>query len=86
LGSFGLRQAATSPPSPSKEGDESAVTVKMGEQGRGTLRWPGIADETEIVVKFQKRAHNPLLIAAGFDQTHTTIPGLRDKRLRLVFG
>ena len=42
--------------------------------------------ETEIVVKFQKRAHNPLLIAAGFDQTHTAIPWLGGKRLRLVFG
>jgi hypothetical protein len=42
--------------------------------------------ETEIVVKFQKRAHNPLLVAAGFDQTHTAIPWLGGKRLRLVFG
>ena len=25
--------------------------------------------EEEVVVKFQKRAHNPLLVAAGFDQT-----------------
>jgi hypothetical protein len=42
--------------------------------------------ETEIVVKFQKRAHNPLLVAAGFDQTHTAIPWLGGKSLRLVFG
>jgi hypothetical protein len=40
----------------------------------------------EVVVKFQKRAHNPLLIAAGFDQTEVKIPWLGKKRLRLVFG
>jgi hypothetical protein len=42
--------------------------------------------ETEITVQFQKRAHNPLLVAAGFDQTDTAIPWLEGKRLRLVFG
>jgi hypothetical protein len=42
--------------------------------------------ESEIVVRYQKRAHNPLLVAAGFDQTDTAVPWLRDKRLRLVFG
>jgi hypothetical protein len=40
----------------------------------------------EVVVKFQKRAHNPLLIAAGFDNTDVVIPWLGRKRLRLVFG
>jgi hypothetical protein len=40
----------------------------------------------EIVVRYQKRAHNPLLIAAGFDTTETVIPWLGRKRLRLVFG
>jgi hypothetical protein len=40
----------------------------------------------EILVKFQKRAHNPLLIAAGFDKTDVVIPWLGRKRLRLVFG
>jgi Transposase DDE domain len=42
--------------------------------------------ESEIVVRYQKRAHNPLLIAAGFDTTETTIPWLSRKRLRLLFG
>jgi hypothetical protein len=42
--------------------------------------------EKEVVVRFQKRAHNPLLIAAGFDKTDTPIPWLGGKRLRLVFG
>jgi hypothetical protein len=39
-----------------------------------------------VVVKFQKRAHNPLLGAAGFDRTDVVIPWLGGKRLRLVFG
>jgi hypothetical protein len=42
--------------------------------------------ESEIVVRYQKRAHNPLLVAAGFDTTDTVIPWLGGKRLRLVFG
>jgi hypothetical protein len=42
--------------------------------------------ERHIVVKFQKRAHNPFLIAAGFDQTDVAIPWLGGKRLRLTFG
>jgi transposase-like protein len=42
--------------------------------------------ESEIVVRYQKRAHNPMLVAGGFDRTETVIPWLGDKRLRLVFG
>ncbi len=42
--------------------------------------------ESEVVVRYQKRAHNPLLIAAGLDQTDVAIPWLGGKRLRLVFG
>jgi hypothetical protein len=42
--------------------------------------------ESSIVVRYQKRAHNPLLIAAGFDTTDVTIPWLGRKRLQLVFG
>jgi hypothetical protein len=42
--------------------------------------------EGEIEVRFQKRAHNPLLLAAGFDKTDLPIPWFGDKRLRLVFG
>jgi hypothetical protein len=40
----------------------------------------------EIAVQFQKRAHNPLLIAAGFDKADGVVPWLGNKRLRLVFG
>jgi hypothetical protein len=42
--------------------------------------------ESEIVVQFQKRAHNPLLIATGFDKTDGVVPWLGRKRLQLVFG
>jgi Transposase DDE domain len=40
----------------------------------------------EIVVKYQKRAHNPLLVAAGFDKTDVAIPWLGGKRLQLALG
>jgi transposase len=42
--------------------------------------------EKEIVVQFQKRAHNPLLLAAGFDKKNVLIPWLGQKRLQLLFG
>jgi len=42
--------------------------------------------EEEFVVRFQKRAHSPLLIAAGFHETDLAVPWLGGKRLRLVFG
>lgn len=40
----------------------------------------------DITVRFQKRAHNPLLLAAGFDKTDIKVPWLAGKRLRLTFG
>jgi hypothetical protein len=43
-------------------------------------------DEQGIQIRFQKRAHNPYLIAAGFAKKETVIPWLGKKRLRLVFG
>ena len=43
-------------------------------------------DKRNIQVRFQRRAHNPLLIAAGFDKANTVIPWLGGKQLQLVFG
>jgi len=43
-------------------------------------------EEQAIVVRFQRRAHNPLLVAAGLDGTNVVIPWLGRKRLWLVFG
>jgi hypothetical protein len=40
----------------------------------------------DILVRFQKRAHNPLLIGAGFDKTEIRVPWLKGKRLRFLFG
>lgn len=40
----------------------------------------------DITVRFQKRAHNPLLMAAGFARTQVSVPWLGRKRLQLVFG
>ena len=45
-----------------------------------------IISEKEIVVRLQKRSHNPLLIAADFDKIDTPIPWLGRKKLQLVFG
>lgn len=42
-------------------------------------------DERTIWVQYQKRAHNPLLLAAGFDETDVRVPWL-GKRLQFVFG
>ena len=42
--------------------------------------------EDEILVRYQRRAHNPLLVAAGFDQTDIRIPWLGNKRLRVLLG
>ena len=42
--------------------------------------------ETEINVRFQKRAHNPLLFAAGFRETNIRVPWLGGKHLTLTFG
>jgi len=40
--------------------------------------------EREILVRFQKRAHNPLLIAADFDKMAVLIPWISRKHLRLL--
>jgi hypothetical protein len=42
--------------------------------------------EDEVVVRFQKRAHNPLLLAAGFADRTPSVPWLGHRRLRLLFG
>ena len=64
------------------------TVVVMGEESRDFIdATAGIRiTEQEVVVRFQKRAHNPQLIAAGFDTTDVVIPWLGGKRLRLVFG
>jgi hypothetical protein len=43
-------------------------------------------DEKQIAVQFPKRAHNPLLVAAGFDKTNIPVSWLGGKRLALAFG
>jgi hypothetical protein len=42
--------------------------------------------DKEVAVRFQRRAHNPLLLAAGFAQTDVSIPWLGKKRLRIDLG
>jgi transposase len=43
-------------------------------------------DEKYITVRFQKRAHNPYLIAANFDKMTMPIPWLAKKKLQFIFG
>ncbi len=43
-------------------------------------------DENRITVRFQKRAHNPMLINAGFDKEEIRIPWLQNKRLSFLLG
>jgi len=43
-------------------------------------------DAEQILVRFHKRAHNPLLLAADFAKTDIAIPWLADKKLRFAFG
>jgi transposase len=45
-----------------------------------------LLDERTVVVQFQKRAHNPLLLAAGFDTTDIRIPWLGNRHLQFQFG
>ena len=43
-------------------------------------------EEKAILVRFQKRAHNPLLLAADFAKTDVPIPWLGNKHLRITFA
>ena len=42
--------------------------------------------ENEIVVRLNRRAHNPLLIAAEFREDRPAIPWLGDMPVRLLIG
>lgn len=42
-------------------------------------------DKRAIIIHFQRRAHNPLLLAASFEQTDVQIPWL-GRRLQFTFG
>jgi hypothetical protein len=42
--------------------------------------------ERQIVVQYQKRAHSPILVAAGFADSATRVPWLGRKTLRFQFG
>jgi hypothetical protein len=45
-----------------------------------------VIDQQAVTVRFQKRAHNPLLLSAGFAKTDAAVPWLGRKRLQLQFG
>jgi hypothetical protein len=43
-------------------------------------------EKNDIIVKFQKRSHNPMLLATGFDKDETVIPWLENKKMIFKFG
>lgn len=45
-----------------------------------------VIGKRDILVKYQKRAHNPLLIAAGLSDKTVRVPWLGGKKLRFLFG
>ena len=45
-----------------------------------------VIGERDILVKYQKRAHNPLLIAAGLSDKTVRVPWLGGKKLKFLFG
>jgi len=45
-----------------------------------------LISEKDILVRFQKRAHNPLLIAANFDKMDIRVPWLGRRKIHFVFG
>jgi len=42
--------------------------------------------EKDIDIRFQKRSHNPFLIAADFEKTDVRIPWLHNKKLHIALG
>ena len=42
--------------------------------------------EKDIDIRFQKRSHNPFLIAADFEKTDVRIPWLHNKKLHIKLG
>ena len=45
-----------------------------------------VIDDAAITVRFAKRAHNPLLLAAGYHEKECRVPWLGNRWLRLLFG
>ena len=45
-----------------------------------------VITESDLSIRWQKRTHNPLLIAAGFHNTAISIPWLAHKRLQIRLG
>ena len=45
-----------------------------------------LISEKDILVRFQKRAHNPMLLGAGFQDLDIKLPWLNDRRLQFAIG
>ncbi|MDE2790552.1 MAG: hypothetical protein OXI81_09045 [Paracoccaceae bacterium] len=57
--------------------------VELG--ASGTPVRPSRSRPGDIVVSLGRRANNPLLIAAGFAETHQPVPWLGNRRRRIRF-
>jgi len=69
---------------------EALPTDRRAADAAGALeRFQGLQRRLEFTARrgrTQERAHNPLLLAADFDQTDVPIPWLGGKHLRFAFG
>jgi hypothetical protein len=45
-----------------------------------------LISEKDILVRFQKRTHNPYLLAADYNKIYTPIPWLGRRKIQFVFG
>jgi hypothetical protein len=43
-------------------------------------------EKTEVIVKLDKRAHNPYLVASGLTKESTPMPSLEGKKLVITFA
>ena len=42
--------------------------------------------DRELIVRFERRSHNPILREAALDRDRTPVPWLGGRRIRFVFG
>lgn len=68
-----------------ENGYQSAKSKKIFRDFVDATGFVVIGDQ-QITVKFQKRAHNPYLLACNFDKISTPVPWLGGKKMQLVFG
>ena len=66
------------------DGYEAAKSSRLFRDFIDATATVDIGDDT-VNVLFQKRVHNPLLLAADLSDTNVKVPWLNGKRLRFTF-